>query len=547
MPDVFVDGHGPRVGQQDAAQDADHGGHHDRIHQAAEHIAAGLGQIGGGKGHDAAEDARPDVIRKGQRRIADARREEFHQIGRHRAVDHGHDGGHQDQDGDDGQAVDARRIGGLGIVRLGQGLAIGRGVKARHRRAAHRHGDGLARQGRHVLEIDAARHEEFLGLDAGLFMIGVRADQRGLQAEVAGAITGVGMDAHRRAAHGLGQRRIAGLQQGRKHGVVAHGRREQARHHQPFAADAVGQPAKEDKGGRADGKADDQEQVDLLLAHLHGLLQEDHHVELAREIGRALAGGHPHQRDQHQTKVGPLPEGLLDRIARQAVLLLHAGEDGRLMQLRADIDRDGQHHDGQQKGHAPTPLAEVVRAHAGLGGDDDQQRENQAGRRRDLDPAGEQAAAPGLAMLGDIDHRAAVFAAHGQALDDAQRQQQDPRQVAGAFIAGQAADQDGRAPHHDHGDQKGVLAAQAVAEIAEQHRPQRPDDKAHRQRAQCGQQGDGGIVLRKKHLAHEDGQRAIDEKVVPLEQRPDRGRHDHLALFLAAERQRRHGGAGRGI
>ncbi|MCY1372249.1 hypothetical protein D9M69_594440 [compost metagenome] len=77
--------------------------------------------------------------------------------------------------------------------------------------------------------------------------------------------------------------------------------------------------------------------------------------------------------------------------------------------------------------------------------------------------------------------------------------------MARRFVSGQAADQHGRAAHHHHGDQEGVLAAQLVAQVAEHHCAQRPDDEAHGQRAQRDQQRDGGIVLREQHLAHEDG------------------------------------------
>jgi len=125
-------------------------------------------------------------------------------------------------------------------------------------------------------------------------------------------------------------------------------------------------------------------------------------------------------------------------------------------------------------------------------------------------------------VFGNVDHRAAVFAAHRQALHDPQRQQQDPGQVARRLVGGQAADQHGGAAHHDDGDQEGVFAAQLVAQIAEHHRAQRPDDEAHGQCAQRGQERDGGVVLRKEDLAHEDCQRSVDEKVVPLEERAQR-------------------------
>ncbi|KAG1317589.1 hypothetical protein G6F63_015610 [Rhizopus arrhizus] len=48
-------------------------------------------------------------------------------------------------------------------------------------------------------------------------------------------------------------------------------------------------------------------------------------------------------------------------------------------------------------------------------------RQDQAGRRGDLAPARQQAAAPGFAVLGHVDDGAAVFPAHRETLHDAQR------------------------------------------------------------------------------------------------------------------------------
>ncbi|MNV38934.1 hypothetical protein D3C71_1304970 [compost metagenome] len=137
-------------------------------------------------------------------------------------------------------------------------------------------------------------------------------------------------------------------------------------------------------------------------------------------------------------------------------------------------------------------------------------------------------------MLGHVDHGAAVFPAYRQALDDAQRQQQDPRQVARRFIGGQAADQDGGAAHHHDRDQEGVLAAPLVAQVAEHHGAQGANDETHRQCAQGGQQCHRGVVLRKQHLAHEHRQGPVDEEVVPLEQGAQGGRHDHLTFLFPA-------------
>ena len=74
---------------------------------------------------------------------------------------------------------------------------------------------------------------------------------------------------------------------------------------------------------------------------------------------------------------------------------------------------------------SPAPGGEGRLAEHGAGGEDDQQRREQAERGRRLDPAGRRAALVVGRMLGDVDRRAAIFAAERDALADAQEDQQD--------------------------------------------------------------------------------------------------------------------------
>ena len=67
------------------------------------------------------------------------------------------------------------------------------------------------------------------------------------------------------------------------------------------------------------------------------------------------------------------------------------------------------------------------------GGDDHQQRGEQAERGRRLDPAGCRAALVVGGMLGDIDRGTAIFAAERNALKDAQDDQQDRRRAMPAW------------------------------------------------------------------------------------------------------------------
>ena len=69
---------------------------------------------------------------------------------------------------------------------------------------------------------------------------------------------------------------------------------------------------------------------------------------------------------------------------------------------------------------------------------DDDEREEQAERRGGLDPARVEAAAVVRRMLGDVGGGAAVLAAESQALEQAQRDEEDGRATADARVGRQA-------------------------------------------------------------------------------------------------------------
>ena len=96
------------------------------------------------------------------------------------------------------------------------------------------------------------------------------------------------------------------------------------------------------------------------------------------------------------------------------------GELRALGELGAHPHRDCEQHGRDEERDAPAPGGERILADRGAGGDDHQQRGEQAERGRRLDPAGRRAALVVGRMLGDIDRRAAIFAAERDALEDAQ-------------------------------------------------------------------------------------------------------------------------------
>jgi hypothetical protein len=99
--------------------------------------------------------------------------------------------------------------------------------------------------------------------------------------------------------------------------------------------------------------------------------------------------------------------------------------------------------------------------------------QHHAQRHADLDEAAVEAAAMGRRALDRQQRRAAPLSADRQALDEAQRHQQQRRPDADAGVAGQQADQRGRQAHHEHRHDQNALAPVDVAIMTEQHAAER--------------------------------------------------------------------------
>ena len=135
-------------------------------------------------------------------------------------------------------------------------------------------------------------------------------------------------------------------------------------------------------------------------------------------------------------------------------------------------------------------------------------------------------------MLRDIDRRAAVFAAQRKALQDAQADDDDRRDDADACRAGDHANASGGYAHQRHGHKKRVFAPQPVSEEAEQDCAERPEAEADGKASPHEQDFKRLVIAGKEGGSDERSKRAVDEKVVPLEDRPRRTRRDHEANFL---------------
>ena len=83
-------------------------------------------------------------------------------------------------------------------------------------------------------------------------------------------------------------------------------------------------------------------------------------------------------------------------------------------------------------------------------------------------------------MFCDIGRGTAIFAAERQALQHAQRDQEDRSGDADRGGTGQDTDEEGRQTHDQDGDEEGVFAADEIAETTEHQRAERTHQEARR-------------------------------------------------------------------
>ncbi|MNO94236.1 hypothetical protein D3C76_858540 [compost metagenome] len=310
---------------------------------------------------------------------------------------------------------------------------------------------------------------------------------------------------------------------------------QQAEHQHRFAPDLVRQPAEENEEGRADGHTDDQQAVGHGGVHFQELGEEEQHIELRRVEGHRLPGIDAEQGDQDHLEVVPFTEGVADRRLAEFAFLFHFHERRRLVQAQANPGRDAQQDDREQERNAPAPDFELI-AREVAAAEYHQQRQQQAQGGGGLDPAGVESAFAHWRVFCHVGRGAAVLTPQCQALEHAQHHEDDRRGDADARVGGQQADAEGGQAHEHDGGEEGVLAPDHVPQPAEHQGTERPDDETGGKRHQGEDERRGVVDPGEELLADHRREGAIEEKVIPLEDRPEgRGEDDFLG-FLAGAR-----------
>ena len=212
--------------------------------------------------------------------------------------------------------------------------------------------------------------------------------------------------------------------------------------------------------------------------------------------------------------------------------LAHLFHHGRFLHAGVDPPAQRGQPDGQQKRHAPAPLQKRL-----AGGDHGHQRQHAGGQQQPrwhahLGTGTVEAALVGRRVLHGQKHGRAPLAAGGGALQDTQQHQGGRREPAGGFIRRQQPDQRGGGAHGEQRDHEHAAAPQPVAEVACQHRTERPEQKRQPDGEEAGDRRRRGPEWAEHDLVeHQSGDGGVEEVVVPLDGGADgRGRDDAASL-----------------
>jgi hypothetical protein len=205
-----------------------------------------------------------------------------------------------------------------------------------------------------------------------------------------------------------------------------------------------------------------------------------------------------------------------------------------LLELRALVDAEPDHqadqheHGAEQERDPPAPRQELVGVE--LAGQEERDRgECDTGGGTGLREGAEEAAATGWGVFDGHQGGAAPFAADGEALHEPEDREQDRCGEPDHGVAGHQAHERGGHTHGDQGDDEHLLAADAVAEVAEHDATDGSGQEPHTEGGERQQRTDERAGVREEQLREDEGGGgAVDEEVVVLDGRADEAGRGHL-------------------
>src|SRR5262249_34220352 len=152
----------------------------------------------------------------------------------------------------------------------------------------------------------------------------------------------------------------------------------------------------------------------------------------------------------------------------------------RLFHAQTNVERNGDQENREQEWDAPAPVIEALLAERVLGEQNHGKRADKAKGAADLNETGVEASLMIRRVLGDVDYGAAILAANRQALQYSHGDQSNRREPSGGRVGGRQANPSGRPAHENQRHQKGIFAADQIADPTEEQRAEGPNNEADR-------------------------------------------------------------------
>ncbi|MCY1424732.1 hypothetical protein D9M71_404940 [compost metagenome] len=213
---------------------------------------------------------------------------------------------------------------------------------------------------------------------------------------------------------------------------------------------------------------------------------------------------------------------LADRHLVPGFLLLHGlfhfSELRRVLQVQADVAADQPQRRRQQERNAPAPAVQLFGVQLRVEQCGEQRTEQQPRRRARRHQAGVEAALVVRGVLGEEGRRAGVFPRGGEALHQADQEQQQRRQHARLGVGRQQCDAESGAGHDEDGQGQGVTSAVTITDMAPDDAADGADDEGDREHREGGQKAGGLVGGGEEHDCDHGCQVAVGGIVEPLDE-----------------------------
>ena len=212
----------------------------------------------------------------------------------------------------------------------------------------------------------------------------------------------------------------------------------------------------------------------------------------AEHVEQGVGDAHGHGAEQDLL---PVRQQVTQRVLGGALLLGGLLEHRGLGHAGTHVQADGHQHGGAQEGDAPAEGEHLLLAQVGLKHQVQTIGAEEADRGAQVREGAIQGTLVGRGVLGGDQGRAGPFTGEPHALAGAADAQDHDGPCADLLIAGQASDQEGGDAHGHQGDDQRLLAAELVAEVAEQHGTERAGEERYGEGHESHQRGQGLVGL----------------------------------------------------